>query len=99
MGTFPAVETYRTELRATPFTPMTDAELAEARRRNAMAHHSSAMEGIHPTPEQAAFHAMLLDERVPVVLASEYHRRFLHERIVAPALARQGAAAPVAARA
>ncbi len=93
MTIYPAVEAYRAELRQTDYRRMDDAELAEVRRRYAEAHHSSAIEDIHPNGEQAAFYAMLLDMRVPQGLASRYSSRFLRERIVAPALARQDAAA------
>ena len=90
MTPFAFVETCRRELQATHYTRLSDAELAEVRRRYAAAHHSNATEGVHPTAEQAAFYAMLLEERVPQDLANHYSRQFLHERIVAPALARQG---------
>lgn len=93
MTTFPAVEAYRAELRAINYRRLNDAELEEVRRRYAEAHHSSATEDIHPSPEQAAFYAMLIEERVPTDLASEYSRRYLQERILAPALARQGVGA------
>ena len=89
MTPFPFVEACRRELQATHYTRLSDAELADVRRRYAEAHHSSATEGIHPSAEQTAFYAMLLEERVPQHLANHYSRRFLQERIVAPALARQ----------
>lgn len=99
MSTFPAVEAYRAELRATNYCRLDDAALAEVLRRYAASRHSSAIEGIHPSPEQEAFYAMLHDLRVPQDLASAYSRRFLHERIVGPALARQAEREDMAARA
>lgn len=92
MATFPAIETYRAELRATPYAPLDDAELAKVRQRYADAHHSSAIEDIHPSAEQLAFTALMLELRVPRDLARRYSDRFLQERIVGPALARQKAA-------
>lgn len=91
MATFPAIETYRAELLATPYTPLNDAELAVVRQRGADAHHSSAIEGIHPDAEQLAFTALMIELRVPLDLRRLYSDRFLQERIVGPALARQKA--------
>ena len=99
MVTFPAVEAYRAELQATNYPRLDEAALAEVRRRYAASRHSSAIEGIHPSPEQEAFYAMLHDLRVPQDLANDYSRRFLQERIVGPALARQAEREGVAARA
>ena len=99
MTTFPAVEAYRAELQVTDYRRLNDAELAEVRRRYAASRHSSAIEGIHPSAEQEAFYAMLHDLRVPQDLASDYSRRFLQERIVGPALARQAERDGVTARA
>ena len=91
MATFPAIETYRAELLATDYTPLDDAELALVRQRGADAHHSSAIEDIHPGAEQLAFDALMIELRVPRDLASRYSDRFSQERIVGPALARQKA--------
>ena len=91
MTTFPAIEAYRAELLAMQFTPMDDAELDRVRRRGADAHHSNAIEGIHPTDEQLAYYALMLELRVPLDIAKEYSNRFLQERIVGPALERQRA--------
>lgn len=99
MSTFPAVEAYRAELRATNYHRLDDAALAEVRRRYAVSRHSSAIEGIYPSAEQEAFYAMLHDLRVPQDLASACGRRFLQERIVGPALARQAEREGVASRA
>jgi len=98
MGAFPAVEAYRAELQATNYHRLDDAVLAKVRRRYAASRHSSAIEGIHPSPEQEAFYAMLHDLRVPQDLANEYSERFLRERIVGPALARQAECEGVPAR-
>ena len=91
MATFPAIETYRAELRALTYTPLDDAELARVRQRYADAHHSCAIEDIHPDEEQLAFTALMIELRVPRDLARRYSDRFLQERIVGPALARQKA--------
>ena len=96
MTTFPAVEAYRAELQRMGYEPLDDAELAEARTRYAAAHHSSGIEGIHPNAEQAAFWQMLFEERAPREVRQRMADRFLHERIVAPAFARQAAAAAAA---
>ena len=88
MTSFPAIEAYRAELRR-----LDDAGLAEAQRRHAEAHRSSAIEDVHPTDEQAAFWAMLFEERAPQDVRHRFADRFLQERIVGPALARQAAAA------
>jgi len=93
MMTFPAVEACRAELRQAGHQRLGDAELAGVRRCCAEAHQSTAIEGVHPYGEQAAFYAMLLDMQVPQGLASSCSGRFLRERIVGPALARQEAAA------
>jgi len=99
MTTFPALETYRAELQAMDYRQLDDAALAEVRRRYAASRHSSAIEGIHPSPEQEAFFDMLHDMRVPQDLANEYSDRFLQERIVGPALARQAERESVRTRA
>ena len=99
MSTFPAVDAYQAELQATDYRRLDDAALAEVRRRYAASRHSSAIEGIHPSAEQEAFYAMLHDLRVPQDLADAYSRRFLQERIVGPALARQAERDGVLARA
>ena len=93
MTTFPAIEAYRAELRATTYTPIDDTELARVRQRYAEAHHSCAIEDIHPSEEQLAFTALMIEMKVPQDLADHYSDRFLHERIVAPALERQKAKA------
>ncbi len=99
MTTFPAIEAYRAELQAKNYRRLDDTALAEVRRRYAASRHSSAIEGIHPSPEQEAFFDMLHDMRVPRDLANEYSDCFLQERIVGPALARQAERESVAARA
>lgn len=99
MTTFPAIEAYRAELQAKDYRRLDAPAIAEVRRRYAASRHSSAIEGIHPSPEQEAFFDMLHDMRVPQDLANEYSDRFLQERIVGPALARQAERESVAARA
>lgn len=99
MTTFPAIEAYRAELQATDYRPLDNPALAEVRRRYAASKHSSAIEGIHPSPEQEAFFDMLHEMRVPQGLADKYSDRFLHERIIGPALARQAEREDVQARA
>ncbi len=99
MTTFPAIETYRAELQAKNYRRLDDAALAEVRRCYAASRHSSTIEGIHPNPEQEAFFAMMHDMRVPQDLANDYSGRFLQERIVGPALARQADCEGVPARA
>lgn len=99
MTTFLAIEAYRAELQAKDYRRLDDAALAEVRRRYAASRHSSAIEGIHPSPEQEAFFDMLHDMRVPQDLANEYSDRFLQERIVGPALARQAKREGMPARA
>jgi hypothetical protein len=99
MTTFPAIEAYRAELQAKDYRRLDAAALAEVRRRYAASRHSSAIEGIHPSPEQEAFFAMMHDMRVPQDLANEYSGRFLQERIVGPALARQAERDSLPARA
>ena len=98
MTAFPAVEAYRRELRRLGYRPMDDAELAAARHRFAEAHHSNAIEGVRPGDEQAAFWAMLFEERVPEDLQDRFAERFLEERILAPARER-GLADPPPGRA
>lgn len=92
MITFPAIERYRAELKAISYTPLNDPELAIIRQRYADAHHSCAIEDIHPDAEQLAFTALMVDLRVPRDLARKYSDRFLDERIIGPALAQQKAA-------
>jgi len=99
MTTFPAIEAYQAELQAMDYRRLDDAALAEVCRRYAASRHSSAIEGIHPSPEQEAFFAMLHDLRVPQDLADDYSDRFMQERIVGPALARQAERERVAVRA
>ena len=65
-----------------PFPRVDDAGMAELRRRGAEAHHSSAIEGIHPTPELEALFAMFLEERVPPDVSGPYVDRYVMERIV-----------------
>lgn len=91
MTTFHAIEVYRAELREMGYEPLNDADLLEAKARHAAAHHSSAIEDIHPSDEQAALWRMLFEERAPREVRHQFADRFLHERIVAPALARQKA--------
>ena len=80
MTTFSAIEAYRAELLAMQFTPIDDAEFDKVRRRGDDAHHSSAIEGIHPSDEQIAFDALMLAMRVPRDIARLYGERFLQER-------------------
>lgn len=82
MPEFPVVEHYRAELRARPYARLDDAALAELRRRSAAAHHSSAIEGIHPTPELEALFEMFLEERAPPDVSGPYVDRYIVERIV-----------------
>ncbi|NPD70343.1 hypothetical protein HN018_28155 (plasmid) [Lichenicola cladoniae] len=83
MPAFPIVDRYRAELRAMPFPRMDDAGMVDLRRRGADAHQSSAIEGIHPTPELEALFTMLLEERVPPDVSDPYVHRYVMERIVA----------------
>lgn len=82
MAMFPVVERYRSELHAQPYVRLDDAALAELRQRSSSAHHSSAIEGIHPTPEMEALFTMFLEERVPPGVLGPYVDRFIIERIV-----------------
>ena len=80
---------YRAELLATNYVPLDDDELPRIRQRDAEAHPSCAIDGIHPTEEQLAFSALMIELRVPRPLARKYSDRFSHKRIVGPAVARQ----------
>ena len=82
MTVFPLIEQYRAELRSQPYVRVDDAELAELRRRSDAAHHSNAIEGIHPTPELEALFAMFLEERAPPDVFGPYVDRYVMERIV-----------------
>ena len=92
MSAFPLIEQYRTELRAQPYVRVDDAALAELRQRSAEADHSSAIEGIYPTPELQALFAMFLEERASPDVFGPYVDRYIEERIVpvdrAPAIAK-----------
>ena len=82
MPAFPTIDRYRTELSAMPFPRVDEAGMIELRRRSADAHHSSAIEGIHPTPELEALFAMFLEERVPSDVSGPHVHRYVMERIV-----------------
>ena len=82
MPSFPVVERYRAELRALPFVRLDDAARVELRICSADAHQSSAIEGIHPTPEIEALFAMFLEERVPPSVSAPPATRYVMERIV-----------------
>lgn len=82
MSVFPVVEQYRAELRARPYARLDDQEVADLRQRSAEAHHSNAIEGIHPTPELAALFAMFLEERAPPDVFGPLVDRYILERIV-----------------
>ncbi len=82
MSAFPIVERYRAELRAMPYKRVNDEGMVELRRRRADAHHSNAIEGIHPTPELEALFAMFHEERVPPDVSGRYVHRYVMERIV-----------------
>lgn len=77
---FPLIERYRAELRAMTFPRLDDTQLADMRRRDAHAHHSSAIEGIHPSPELAALFDMFLEERVPPDVSDAFVDRYLDHR-------------------
>ena len=76
------VEQYRAELRAQAYARVDDATLAELRQRTAEAHHSNAIEGIHPTPELLGLFAMFLEERAPPDVSGPYVERYIMEQIV-----------------
>ena len=82
MSAFPVIEGYRAELRALSFPRVDDAGMVELRRRGAEAHHSSAIEGIHPTPELEALFDMLLEERAPPDVSGPYVDRYIMEQLV-----------------
>ena len=82
MSAFPAVERYRAELRGQSYARIDDAALAELRRRAANAHHSSAIEGIHPTPEVEALFDMFHEERAPPDTFGPYVLRYITEQLV-----------------
>ncbi len=82
MPSFPVVERYRAELRALPFVRLDDAAMVELRIRSADAHQSSAIEGIHPTPEIEALFAMFLEERIPPSVSAPYATRYVMEQVV-----------------
>lgn len=82
MSAFPIIDRYRVELRGLPFQRVDDEGMVELRRRGADAHQSSAIEGIHPTPEMEALFTMFLEERVPLDMSGPYVMRYIMERIV-----------------
>ena len=77
---FPLIERYRAELRAMPLPRLDDAQLADMRRRDAHAHHSSAIEDVHPSPELAALFDLFLEERVPAEVSRAFVTRFFDDR-------------------
>lgn len=90
MTTFPIIDRYRAELKATSYTPLSDPELARTRQRYAEAHHSNAIEGIHPKAEQLAFTDLMIELRVPPDLMSQYTDRFVQEYILGRPRASEG---------
>lgn len=60
-----AIDRFRAEVRRRRFRRLTDAELAEAKRRALNAHHSNRIEGITPDADTAALFDVLIGERVP----------------------------------
>ena len=65
-----------------PSPRVDDAGMVKLRRRGTNAHQSSAIEGIHPTPELEALFTMFLEERVPPDVSGPYVHRYVMERIV-----------------
>lgn len=59
------IEQFRAEIRRRRFRRLTDAELADVKRRASNAHHSNRIEGITPDAETEAMFEVLLAERVP----------------------------------
>lgn len=89
MSAFPAIEQYRAELLAMDFTPVDAFELARIRHQHAAAESNCAADELYPSDEQRAFTALMIELRVPRLIAEQYSDRFSRERIIGPALARQ----------
>lgn len=83
MTMFPAIETYRAELRAQNFVRLEGAQLDQLRGDLREMHYSNEIEGIHPTPELAALFAMFIEERAPASAFGPFVHRWLRERLPA----------------
>ena len=59
------IETIRSEIRALDYTPLDDTALIEMHVATEDAVEDAESEGVHRTPDIAAFHAMLIEERAP----------------------------------
>lgn len=93
MFAFPLIEQYRAEVRRTPYTPLTDAELVRQDSDDRGAVQSLATEGLYGTPEIEALFAMLREERAPSELAVDTVLRYVRERLVPAASAETATAA------
>ena len=74
---FAAVEHLRQKLKAIPYTPVDDAELARLRRLDVEGVHNERIEGNEPDPGSQALFAMLREERVPVAICHSVVQRWL----------------------
>ena len=92
--TYQLVDGYRAEIQAREFERLTDGEVGAMRYayRDAVASH--AIEDMHGSPEDDALFEMLLEERAPWDLWSEYVLRHIRESNV-PRAAAKLAAAPI----
>jgi hypothetical protein len=73
------VERYRSQLRATDYARIDDAEMAAMRAALQDAQASAAIEGLEPDTVDTAFSEMLFEERATADLRIELSRRFAAE--------------------
>lgn len=75
---------FRARVRALAFTPLSSREAAEAQRSYRNGEENNRLEGLDAAPEDRAFAAMLIEERVPVELwaglGADYTRALIEAR-------------------
>ena len=89
MVTSSAIERYRDELLALDFSPVDDDELALIREQTTGHRYNCESDEVYSSEGQIALEELLIELRVPRVIADHYTNRFLREEIVEPTLARQ----------
>jgi len=65
------LDAVRTKIRSLDYEPGTAEEVAEWRMANEDARHNLVVENMHPTPDEDALFALMMDEGVPLALQTQ----------------------------
>lgn len=87
MPTYPVIEAYRSELRASHYARLDGSGTERLEQAYADMAHSNAIEGIASTPELDALFAMFIEERAPPAATDAIVDRYVKDQLLVTAAA------------